>query len=409
MARVLISSIGTGNRNGGYSEAIYGIDNRVYEKEKFIAKALCEHLKVDKLFLVGTQKSIWGAVFEDFGGDYEMSLKILEAKENKDLAEFIPSIEEIIDKKLGTKGSKCFIIEYGVNEEELWGNFDKFMEISKHLKSNDEIHLDITHSFRSLSLMSFVMSEFTSNALGSELNIQGVYYGMLEYSGENNGITPIVNLVMFFKLLRWSRAIRELKTYGNTKEILRLLKEDKSKANKFENFTNALSMSDMISLKSAIADLRTEISFFKDNKNKIYSLIGDDLEEFIKMLDVESISLLQYRMAEWYYKHQNYTSGYIMLAESIVSAIAEKYNLDTGKQYSTEKDRKKEYGSDRAKNILKNQKDVIGNTYREVLRIRNRIAHADSKNSKWNVEAERKIKNLPLYIEKVKSLFKNKK
>ncbi|MGP1580902.1 MAG: CRISPR-associated DxTHG motif protein [Wolinella sp.] len=167
------------------------------------------------------------------------------------------------------------------------------MEISKHLRSNDEIHLDITHSFRSLSLMSFVMSEFTSNALGSELNIQGVYYGMLEYSGENNGITPIVNLAMFFKLLRWSKVIRELKTYGNAKEILLMLKQDEGKVTKFENFTNALSMSDIMSLKSATANLKAEISFFKDSKNKIYNLISEDLESFIKMLDVDTISSLQ--------------------------------------------------------------------------------------------------------------------
>ena len=77
--------------------------------------------------------------------------------------------------------------------------------------------------------MSFIMSEFISNASGKELNIQGVYYGMLEYSGENNGITPIVNLAIFFKLLRWSKAIRELKTYGNAKEILTLLKQDEGK------------------------------------------------------------------------------------------------------------------------------------------------------------------------------------
>ena len=55
MAKILISSIGTGNKNKGYSVANYEIDKKVYEGEKFIAKALCEHLKIDKLFLVGTQ------------------------------------------------------------------------------------------------------------------------------------------------------------------------------------------------------------------------------------------------------------------------------------------------------------------------------------------------------------------
>ena len=62
--------------------------------------------------------------------------------------------------------------------------------------------------------------------------------------------------------------------------------------NRFENFTNALNMSDIMSLKSATTTLKTEISFFKESKNKIYNLISDDLEKFIKMLDVDSLSLL---------------------------------------------------------------------------------------------------------------------
>lgn len=409
MAKILISSIGTGSRNGDYNVAKYEIDKKIYENEKFIAKALCEHFKIDKLFLVGTQKSIWEAVFKEFGGEEQTILDIDEAKENNNLVEFIPQIEAVIDKRLGTNGSKCFIIEYGKDENELWGNFDKFLEISTHLEPNDEIHLDITHSFRSLSLMSFIMSEFISNASGRELNIQGVYYGMLEYSGENNGITPIVNLAMFFKLLRWSKAIKELKTYGNAKEILSLLKQDEGKkANIFENFTNALSMSDIMSLKSATTTLKTEISFFKESKNKIYNLISDDLEKFIKMLDVNYLSLLQYRMAKWYCENQNHALSYIMLTESVISAIAEDNKLDAKDQ-----DDRKE-----AKNILNKRKesfkkyhakDDISETYYEVVPIRNYIAHAlDEDSRRTNIDVKQAVDNLPLYIEKLKSLFKGK-
>ena len=397
MAKILISSIGTGSRNGGYNVAKYEIDKKIYENEKFIAKALCEHLKIDKLFLVGTQKSIWEAVFEEFGGDEQIAISIYEAKENNNLVEFIPQIEAVIDKRLGTNGSKCFIIEYGKDETELWGNFDKFLQISTHLEPNDEIHLDITHSFRSLSLMSFIMSEFISNASGRELNIQGVYYGMLEYSGENNGITPIVNLAMFFKLLRWSKAIRELKTYGNAKEILTLLKQDEGeKANIFENFTNALSMSDIVSLKDATSDLKTEISFFKESKNKIYNLISDDLEKFIKMLNVNSLSLRQYRMAKWYCENQNYALSYVMLSEAVISAVAEESGLNAKDQYERQK----------AKNILKNRKDDISETYYEVVPIRNYIAHALDKDSRrTNIDVKKAVNKLPLYIEKLRLMY----
>ena len=253
------------------------------------------------------------------------------------------------------------------------------------------------------------MSEIISNTSGKELNIQGVYYGMLEYSGENNGITPIVNLAMFFKLLRWSKAIRELKTYGNAKEVLTLLKQDEGKkANRFENFTNALNMSDIMSLKSATSNLKTEISFFKESKNKIYNLISDDLEKFIKMLDVDSLSLLQYRMARWYCENQNHALSYVMLSEAVISAVAEDHKLDAKDQ--DERQEAKNILNKRRESFKKSHaKDDLIETYYRIASIRNYVAHALDKDGRHtNIDVKQAVDNLPLYIEKLRPLFKGK-
>ena len=187
-----------------------------------------------------------------------------------------------------------------------------------------------------------------------------------------------------------------------------LLKQDEGKANRFENFTNALSMSDIMSLKSATSDLKTEISFFKESKNKIYNLISDDLEKFIKMLDVDSLSLLQYRMAKWYCENQNYALSYVMLNEAVISAVAEENGLNAKDQ-----DERQE-----AKNILKNRKnsfkkshakDDISETYYIVASIRNYIAHAlDKENRHRKTKVKQAVDHLPLDIEKLRPLFKGK-
>lgn len=168
-------------------------------------------------------------------------------------------------------------------------------------------------------------------------------------------------------------------------------------------------MSDIMSLKSATTTLKTEISFFKESKNKIYNLISGDLEKFIKMLDVDSLSLLQYRMAKWYCENQNHALSYIMLTEAVISAIAEDNKLDAKDQ-----DKRQE-----AKNILKNRKnsfkkshakdDISETYYDKVVPIRNYIAHALDKDSRrTNIDVKQAVDNLPLYIEKLKSLFKGK-
>ncbi|MEA3228708.1 MAG: TIGR02221 family CRISPR-associated protein, partial [Campylobacterota bacterium] len=59
MAKILISSLGTGQKkDGSYNTAKYKLNNQIYTTS-FVADALMQELKIDKLFLVGTKKSIW--------------------------------------------------------------------------------------------------------------------------------------------------------------------------------------------------------------------------------------------------------------------------------------------------------------------------------------------------------------
>ena len=64
MAKILISPLGA-TKSREYKEAQYGIDGKEY-KATFIAKALVDHLEVDKLFLIGTRESMWGKCTASF-------------------------------------------------------------------------------------------------------------------------------------------------------------------------------------------------------------------------------------------------------------------------------------------------------------------------------------------------------
>ena len=69
MAKVLISSLGTGSANNDvYQKTKYKIDNSIYETS-FVADATIKHYRIDKVFFVGTNKSIWDEAYTAFGGD----------------------------------------------------------------------------------------------------------------------------------------------------------------------------------------------------------------------------------------------------------------------------------------------------------------------------------------------------
>lgn len=414
MKKILISSLGTGaKKDGKYQDANYKIGDNIYENKNFVANVLCKHFDIDKLFLIGTKKSIWDAAFAEFGGDRDMELEICKEKENDNLDKYLSIIEQQIDRSLGTIGSKCFIIEYGINELELWRNFEIFLKIAKDFANDDEIHLDITHSFRSLSLMSFVMSEFISNSNELPLNIKGVYYGMLEFSRENNNITPIVDLSMFFELLEWSKAIRNLKIYGNSYGLLRLInktQESKDLKHSFASFSMALSMSDMNSMQNSIKILKNKIELFKTHENNIYKIISEELEDFVKRLHVSSLCLFQYRLASWYAENKNYAFSYISLCEAIVSCICENNNLNPLKYNDRENAKKILYNyGDWKKGSKKDNK--ISEIYYKIKNIRDSIAHSlTGESKKTKITTKDAIDNLNLYInnEYIKELFKGK-
>lgn len=412
MAKILISSLGMGDRKKGYQKADYAIDDKIYKDRTFISSVLCEHICIDKLFLVGTKDSIWESVYEEFDGNSETAERIYIDKETGGDENFLLPVEQQIETKLGSKGSKCFIIKYGLNEDELWLNFDKYLQIMSEISKDDEVYLDITHSFRSLSLMSFVMSEFYANTRDYNLNIKGVYYGMFEASEKRDDGTktpaPIVDLKMFFELLEWSRAIKNLKFYGNGYELMTII--DKSGQpinikNSYRNFSYALSMSDIGAIQKSVKSLSKEIFDFSDPKAHILKIIAKDIKEFIDIFKIDKLSDLQIELASWYAKNKNFAMAYMTLAEAVPSLICEQNGKDPADRDARE-DAKHTLGKCKKENYNSEHKKAA-KIYFEINNIRVNIAHKlMDGDRRSNSNPQSSTDNIWEYIEKVKVMGK---
>ncbi len=403
MAKVLVSLLGTGRKASGneqkneYEGTNYRLENKCYKNETFIANPLIEHYGIDKLFLIGTEQSMWDNIAEKFA-DEDCYLAILEAKEASNINETtLQPINQAIDKKLNIKGSKCFVVNDGKNEDELWHNFEKFLEIMEHLNDGDELYLDITHLFRSISIMSFVMSDFIKNY--KEITLAGVFYGMLK-KGEPS---LIINITLFFDLLTWAKAIKSLKDTGDGSALSKLINskiDDKELQNSFSDFSNALSISDLSAMQMSIKNLKGKMALFEQYDNKIINLIGKDLRQFINELDAQTLSKFQFNLARWYANNNNYAMAYITLTEGAISALCEKYDLDNS--IEGRKEAKKiirEYGNCKKSS---DEKQTISKAYQKANSIRNNIAHKlDSDNKSSKSSPVNSIENFELYYQKL--------
>lgn len=396
MAKILISSLGTGSkREGAYLKAKYNIDNKVYETS-FIADALNRHLDFDKIFLIGTKRSIWDEAYMAFGGEDEEYIE--ELYEKKELGKVDENLLEKFTKTL-PYGLEVKIVKYGLNEDELWENFTEFLTIVEEIEKNDELYLDITHSFRSLSLMSFVMTQFAQTISDKNFKIKGVFYGMFEYQGENNGITPIVDIKILFEIQEWIKAIDAIKNYSDFNLLVNLLDEnsiEKDVQNTFISLNNNISLANIASIRQFIKTASKKIKTINSSENKIVKLLAPEILKLVEELDQDKDSDFQYNLAQWFYKNKNYALAYIALYEAIITKSCELLSYDI-EDHKKREEAKRSIGDDKyGKFFYTKYNDSISV-------IRNSIVHQSS-DRKSKVAND--IKKLKEFIDTFENYFK---
>jgi len=377
--KILISPLGTGpiNQEDGkfrrnYWEVEYKIEGELFNKRRLLAKVLVEKYKIDRVFFLGTAKSLWELVYSQFGGkveDIEFSLlhKADESTSDNYLisGEDLLAVERQIDSYTGRDGSKCLLLKYGQTAEELWYNFDLFMQITSNLKEGDEIYLDITHSFRSLSLFAYLMANFIENLKSKKLKVAKIFYGNIDISREI-GYAPVMDLSDFFKLNSWTKLVTNLTTFGKTDESNSIgFKQDIY--TDIKALTDALSLNNLKGIQQSIKRLK------KTDPGKLerpFNYIYPELANFINRFKENDPDYMVYlNLASFHSEISNYALAYIALTESILHFVCE----------FAKKPGQLEY----AKSILFGKKGRLNpafrglaQKYKKVNTIRRAIAHA---------------------------------
>ena len=327
MAKVLISSLGTGwnvkDSDREYQSTNYIIEGREYKDESFISKSLIEHYKIDKVILLGTNKSMWDGAYLGFTNNrIDENWEILNNGKLKDgiTLEELKIMENILNDYMGKSGSKCLMVNYGQNEDEMWDNFEIMYTINQHIDSGDEVYLDITHAFRSLPILLFIVMEFM-HMMREDFKLSGLLYGML-----SNDKSPVIDLKIFFELLDWAKAVNNFKKYANSGQLVKLMREgdvDKETEKTFHQLGQNLRIANMASLWQFIRGANKKIKYIEKSNNKIVKLLSKDVLEIVERLNREKMSDFQYELAWWFYENKNYALSYMALAEGIITKTCE--------------------------------------------------------------------------------------
>lgn len=418
MAKILISALGTGplNKNAEaartYRTAKYKLEEREYQNS-FIAAVLDQHLELDGIIFIGTVKSMWEEAYRFFceqnsiEPDQDYYFGLAETIDNLNYQSPLDSIDlSPLEKVLG-ENSRCIKIKYGLDNAELWDNFEAIIRVLENLNDGDEIYIDITHSFRSISMFMFLVMTFI-NELAEDRNIKikSVYYGMLDVMRELQ-YAPVVNLQPLFDLTKWVKGAYILKNFGDGNLISELLSEDEEKeiASQVKQLSDAININNLTAIKQKSTVVHNSLQDRKKSNpfpsNKPFKYLQGVLEKFVKQFRhrEENESDFQLRLAEWYFKNNRYATAYITLTEALVTYACEIQELDS----SVEDNRKK------VKHLLHQpgyKKTDLGQMYLDINEIRKSIAHAliDEKIPNYTKE----ISQIKGNLNKVKKIFRNK-
>ncbi|WP_017306839.1 TIGR02221 family CRISPR-associated protein [Spirulina subsalsa] len=382
MAKILISPLGVGGRfkdktaaDREYQEADYQIDGKSY-KNRFMASALYDHLELDEIIFIGTVRSMWEEVYRFFCEKNKQNLNQeywLELAEKIDSMNHETNLDDLnlspVKDVLGER-SDCILIKYGLNNEELWENLDLISQVVKLLKSGDEVYIDITHSFRSLSLFLFLVLTFIKDLPENEnIRIAGVYYGMLDISREM-GYTPVIDLKSLFDMTDWIKGSYILNHYGDGNLIAQLLQEqgESTVSDQIRQLSSAININYLPAIRDRARPLNrslTNISIpgpFKYIKETLTRFV----RKFSNTSDTESE--FQLKLAGWYFENDRYAAGYITLTESIITYLCEIHNQDVNTKDDREQMKKNLFSQYRSSE-LKREYDTVNS-------IRKQIAHA---------------------------------
>jgi len=415
MSKVLIATLGTGRlteekrAKREYDPTEYRL-NDFSLKTTFFAAFLQEYLKLDRIIFIGTAKSMWEEVYrffcelnnKDFDENYYWDLAkwVEEANHQTKINEFdLTPVENAIGN-----GSKIILIKYGLNEEETWKNFNLIFGIVDDLNPGDDLYLDITHSFRSLSIFSFLVLNYLTTLEIKNVNLKGIYYGMADSYKEFN-YAPVVDLAPLFKLTQWIQEAYNFINYGNGYGIANLLNEYNEKlSNSIKYFSDAINLNYLSAVKDWVDRISAEN--FDEIGDRVYPFkyIASFIINFIKGFSkIKKHSEFQIKLSEWFFDKKRYATGYIILHEAILTFLCELKGVDVFDEEN--RNSMKEFLRT-VKKKCKNDFIPLADTYFSINKIRNNIAHhlPDRMNSLRN-----DIQNSQLYLEKVKSFFNNLK
>jgi len=245
---------------------------------------------------------------------------------------------------------KAISIQEGYTEEAIWENFRIMFE---SFRDEEEVIVDVTHSFRSLPILMITLLNFARQV--KKIKVKGIYYAAFEALGTiqemrkikpEDRIVQILNLTTFSELQDWTTATYDFINNANAKSMHKLISES-SKVTSNEPFRieklfprKVVEKLDLLINDIALCrgkelfnfnyqELKNDISSLKDYKSipVAFNYLIDELYKKVEPFN-NNLEELTLTVAEWCIKHNLIQQAITLLQEFTITFILQRNQMD---------------------------------------------------------------------------------
>ena len=211
-------------------------------------------------------------------------------------------------------------IPNGNSEAELW---EIFQICADAVDEGDEIIFDITHAFRSLPFLIFIVAAYLRQV--KSVTLKYIIYGAFEARDANTNRTPIFDLTPFIQLLDWMNAVNVFQRSGDARPIAGLdVPEDISNA--LRGLSEALLTNRTLEAQNAaFAFNRLNLGQNLQSPAPFGMLIGQlqanyrDMAVYMPNTNPQTSLKKQAVQIRWYIENQHYLQAITLIREWLVS------------------------------------------------------------------------------------------
>ncbi len=335
MARkVFLSILGT----TFYEKCRYTASNFISSETKFAQQATLEYIKADQW--ESTSKAF--IVLTDKAKEYNWDKK--ERYNFKKESVKYSGLKQVLQKMNLPFIPEEVSIPDGKDETEMW---EIFSIIFNKLKNNDELYIDLTHSFRYLPMLLLVLSNYAKFL--KNIKVKKITYGNYEARNKETNEAPLINLLPISVLQDWTFAAADYLENGNAEKLSELSKLNLTPILRHEDLTikkkafpirdlvdrirfttedfqtcrglNIVKSTNINALKEKLTE--TEATFIKP-LNPVIKKIKDAFDVFDSSPNINN----GFVAAQWCFDNGLYQQSATILQENVVTFFCNRHNID---------------------------------------------------------------------------------